>query len=147
MIKLTAILREIAENSGLIGPFYHETSEESVGSILKTGLKPHSLGHLSYPSVSLSPSQSSHGMYGGVTLQVWLTEDQFKKAMKNTLFSLGEQGDPEQKNLMQRYVSGLITPDEEEILIDMALNDPDFAAGEIILFNTRIPANQIKISK
>lgn len=142
MIKLSDILNEVFNN--LIGPFYHETSKENVESILKKGLIP-SGGSNSPDIISISPVSPS-GLYGDAVIEVYLTKEQFNKAIKDTYSAM--EADLQFFNkrdimLMQRLINNSISEDEYNELINRATNNEDFASGELTV-REPIPASQVK---
>lgn len=144
MIKLIDILNEAGES--LIGPFYHETSKEAVGEILKHGLVPEQHGS-SYAINSLSPAQTS-GMHGEVSLKVWLRPWQFEQAMENTYDQIVQDlhhYDPREVELLNLLIDGNIEEKDYRELIKRATTDPDFLAGEIV-YRGIIGPGQIKIA-
>ena len=144
MIKLIDILNEV--KSSLIGPFYHETSEENKDSILKHGLRP-SGGSNSPDIISIAPATPS-GLYGDVVIEVYLTKRQFVQAIKDTYKAMS--GDLQYFSerdlvLIQKLVNNTISGDEYEELADRAVSREDFAAGELTV-REPIAASQVKIS-
>jgi hypothetical protein len=143
MIKLIDILKEVAHE--LIGPFYHETDKENVESILKNGIKPSNSGY-TYDAVSLSPAAPSE-MYGDTVLQVYLTPDQFKRAVRDTYHTMEGIGmhlvDKRDIELAEKLIDRNINNEEYQELINRALNNEGFFSGEILVRET-IPGNQIQ---
>jgi hypothetical protein len=144
MIKLIDILKEVSD--GLIGPFYHETSQENVESILKHGLRP-SGGSNSPDIISVAPAAPS-GLYGDTVIEVYLTKRQFNRAVKDTynLISADLQYLSDRDLvLMQKLINDTISEDEYRELTDRAVNREDFAAGELTV-RELIPASQVKVT-
>ena len=143
MIKLIDILKEVS--GGLIGPFFHETSEDNVKDIMDKGLEPRG-GSNSPDSVSISPAAPS-GMYGDTVLEVYLTTQQFIRAVKDTYNTMQAMGlhllDKKDIELMEKLIDNSITNDEYQELLHRALHNEGFASGEILV-REFIPPAQIK---
>ncbi len=143
MIKLIDILKEVS--GGLIGPFFHETSEDNVKDIMDKGLEPRG-GSNSPDSVSISPAAPS-GMYGDTVLEVYLTTQQFIRAVKDTYNTMQAMGlhllDKKDIELMEKLIDNSITNDEYQELLHRALHNEGFASGEILV-REFIPPSQIK---
>lgn len=144
MIKLIDILKEVSD--GLIGPFYHETSEENKDSILKHGLRP-SGGSNSPDIISIAPAAPS-GLYGDAVIEVYLTKRQFNRAVKDTYDAMSadlQYLSDRDLVLMQKLINNTISGDEYKELVDRAVSREDFAAGELTV-REPIPASQVKVS-
>ena len=143
MIKLIDILKEITGT--LIGPFFHETDKSNVKSIIEKGLEPRG-GANTYDAISLSPASPS-GMYGDTVLEVYLTTQQFIRAVKDTYNTMQGMGlhllDKKDIELMEKLIDNSITNDEYQELLHRALHNEGFASGELLV-REFIPPSQIK---
>ena len=143
MIKLIDILKEITGT--LIGPFFHETDKDNVKDIMDKGLEPRG-GHNSPDSISISPAAPSQ-MYGDTVLEVYLTTQQFIRAVKDTYNTMQAMGlhllDKRDIELMEKLIDNSITNDEYQELIHRALHNEGFASGELLV-REFIPPSQIK---
>ena len=120
---------------GIIGPFFHETDLENVQGITEKGIQ----ARRDY--ISLSPGERT-GHYGEAVFEVYLTPQQFQRAVEETLDWIGSDMKEQDVLEIEEILDGDIM--EMIILANERIQDPFFMLGELIC-PFSIPANQIKL--